>query len=190
MFPTLTKFRETRREVDDLEAALPILAGSFVDVQGNNHKAAGIVYDGDAYIERTACGSVMLTLFRDQWLGPVSELPKMERMLWDWCADEVWHDEINARLIAAIDAEWIAKGGKEGQVRRVIERYSGDPSELLLWAHDMGEALNFDESELHARCMDYVLFNDSSDPDTQIERSELLARLGDYVAEFHEGLHL
>lgn len=77
---TLAQFRASGRDVEDLGAEI-----TGMDLEG----VPGRIYSHEAgpFIERHG-DEYSLILGNEQWVGPLSNLPKLERLLYDWARSE------------------------------------------------------------------------------------------------------
>lgn len=84
----LAEFIATRRTSADLGKEPNMSPEWFLDHDGNERAAAGLVYDGDAYIEGDAAEGYTLTIYNESFHLPADRLPELEIRLYQWAVDE------------------------------------------------------------------------------------------------------
>lgn len=104
---TFEKFRESRREVDDIAVA----CGNSFEIYGEGGEPIsqrGYVYDGDAYISIVDDGWFLLQLWNDEWLYEPARLLELELRLYEWALMECYDDgevdvEEKKRVLIAVE---------------------------------------------------------------------------------------
>lgn len=105
---TFEKFRESRREVDDIAVA----CGNTFEIYGEDGEPTsqrGYVYDGNAYIEILDDGQLLLQLYNYEWLCEQDRLIEVELRLYEWCLMECsddWEVDVDEKKRVFIAVEF------------------------------------------------------------------------------------
>lgn len=104
---TFEKFRESRREVDDIAVA----CGNTFEIYGEDGEPTsqrGYVYDGDCYISIVEDGFLLLQVHSSEWLYAPERIGELELRLYEWCLMEC-------------DGEWVVDEEEKKKVFIAIE---------------------------------------------------------------------